>query len=195
MKKYVIYILVIFLLTACKGNTGSSKDTNGRSKENLSGENRPDKNTEYDTLYTVNAAGNTQLLQELKTKLEAAGFTFEERKGQREFSYNNCEENRVKLIRGAGVRIFFARSKQPVKGTKDYYPDFMIRVYEFSTNALAKQSYAVIENALNSSGQLCKMKVPGKLVMNGKDVFHLVTRAEMFRTYTDQYGEIIQNYR
>jgi len=101
----------------------------------------------------------------------------------------------VILIDGKGIREYFARSKKPEKGTKDFYPDFVIWVYEFPTNDIAKQNYDILEEAFNSAGRFCNGKAPEKLIFNGNEVFHLRTRAEMFRTYTDKYGEIIKNYR
>lgn len=188
MKKYFSYIMVVFLITSCK-------NTNDKTNENLSMGDIPNENTKYDTIYTINSADNTKLINELKTKLEKVNFTFEERKNRGGLSYNNCEENSVKLISGNGIREYFARSKKPEKGTKDFYPDFVIWVYEFPTNDIAKQNFDILEKALNSAGQFCNGKLPEKIVINGNEVFHLRTRAEMFRTYTEKYGEIIKNYR
>lgn len=195
MKKYFTYIIALFLIASCKENIRSNDDTNGNTKENLSMGEMPNGNTQYDTIYTVNSTDNTKLINELKSILETAKFTFDERKSRGGFSYNNCEENRVKLIEGDGIRAYFARSKKPEKGTKDFYPDFVICVYEFPTNEIAKQNFEILEKALNSAGAFCNGKSPEKLVVNGNEVFHLGTRAEMFRTYTEKYGEIIKNYR
>lgn len=154
----------------------------------------PNENTRYDTIHTTNTTDNTKLINELKSRLETTEFTFEERKRREKFSYINCEENRIKLIEGNGVREYFARSKKPEKGTKNFYPDFVIRVYEFPTNEIAEQNFEILEKALNSTGRFCNGKSPQKLVVNGNEVFHLGTRAEMFKTYTEKYGEMIKNY-
>ena len=195
MKKYLNYLIVIFLITSCKENLKSKNDTIDKANESLSMGEMPNKNTKYDTIYTVNSVDNAKLINELKTKLEKADFTFAERKSRGGLSYNNCEENIIRLIGGNGIREYFARSKKPEKGTKDFYPDFVIWVYEFPTNDIAKQNYDILDKALNSAGQFCNGKAPEKLVFNGNEVFHLSTRAEMFRTYTEKYGEIIKNYR
>ena len=108
MKKYFSYIMVVFLITSCK-------NTNDKTNENLSMGDIPNENTKYDTIYTINSADNTKLINELKTKLEKVNFTFEERKNRGGLSYNNCEENSVKLISGNGIREYFARSKKPEK--------------------------------------------------------------------------------
>ncbi|WP_282788120.1 hypothetical protein [Flavobacterium croceum] len=195
MKKYLSYLIVFLLITSCNESLKSKTNKNDTDIENFSMEEMPNKNTKYDTIYTVNSTDNIKLIYELKTKLEKADFTFEERKNRGGFSYNNCEENSVKLIRGNGIREYFARSKKPEKGTKDFYPDFIILVYEFPTNAIAKQNYEILNKALNSGGRFCNGKSPEKLVFNRNEVFYLGTRAEMFRTYTEKYGEIIKNYR
>ncbi|MBL7838107.1 MAG: hypothetical protein JNM67_11365, partial [Bacteroidetes bacterium] len=104
-------------------------------------------------------------------------------------------ENIVKLISGNGIREYYASSKRPEKGTKDIYPDFVICVYEFPSKDVAKQNYEILSKALNSKGRFCNGKSPEKLVYNGNEIFHLGTRAEMFRTYTERYGEWIKNYR
>lgn len=195
MKKYLNYIIVIFLIASCKENFKSKNNTYDKTNENLSMGDIPNENTKYDTISTLNSADNTKLINHLKTKLEKVDFTFEERKNRGGLSYNNCEENRVKLISGNGIREYFARSNKPEKGTKDFYPDFVIWVYEFPKNDIAKQNFDILEKALNSAGHFCNGKSPAKIVVNGNEVFHLETRAEMFRTYTEKYGEIIKNYR
>ena len=196
MNKYFNYIVVFILfIISCKENNKNKNNANDKINENLSIEEMPNEKTKYDTIYTVNSADNTKIINELKTKLEKADFTFEERKSRDGLSYNNCEENSVKLISGNGIREYFARSKKPEKGTKYFYPDFVIWVYEFPTNDIAKQNFNILEKALNSAGRFCNGKAPEKLVLNENEVFHLGTRAEMFRTYTEKYGEIIKNYR
>ena len=158
-------------------------------------ENMPNENTKYDTIRTTNITDNYKLISFLNSKLEIAHFTFEERESRGGFSYNNCEENRIILIHGDGIREYFARSRRPEKGTKNFYPDFVILVYEFPTNEIASQNGEILEKALNSAGKFCNGKAPEKIVTNGNEIFHLSTRAEMFRTYTEKYGEMIKNYR
>lgn len=195
MKKYFIYLIVFLSIISCNENLKSKTNKNDKAIENLSMGEMPNENTKYDTIYTVNSANNIKIINELKIKLEKADFTFEERKNRGGFPYNNCEENSVKLIDGNGIREYFARSKKPEKGKKDFYPDFIILVYEFPTNDIAKQNYEILNKALNSAGRFCNGKSPEKLVFNKNEILHLGTRAEMFRTYTEKYGEIIKNYR
>ena len=78
---------------------------------------------------------------------------------------------------------------------KNVFPDFIITVYEFENKNIANKNFKIINNALFSAGRFCNGKCPEKLVQNGNEIFHLSGRAEMFRTYTEKYGELIKNYR
>lgn len=194
MKKYLKLLPIILILLSCTDSIKDNKDTISETRENLNMGDMPNDQTKYDTIYTTNSVDNSKLINELKLNLETAQFNFEERKSRGGLSYYNCEKNRVKLVKGNGVREYFARSKKPEKGTKDFYPDFVIWVYEFSTNEIAIQNFDILEKALSSAGRFCNGKSPEKLVINGNEIFHLGTRAEMFRTYTEKYGEMIKNF-
>lgn len=194
MKKYFKLILVLFIVTACKDSVNNNAIAHTPVEENLSFEDMPNENTTYDTIYTVNTTNNNLLIKELKVKLKAAHFTFEETKSAGGYSYNNCEENKVIFVKGDGIRSYFARSKKPEKGKKDFYPDFTISVYEFASNEIAQQNFEILERALHSAGRFCNGKSPEKIIINGNEVFHLGTRAEMFRTYTEKYGDFIKNF-
>ncbi|MGG5207308.1 hypothetical protein ACQWU4_00070 [Chryseobacterium sp. MIQD13] len=191
MKSYSLYFTLLTFVFSCNGSKNDmfKKDED----KTLSIEDMPNKKTVYDTVYTQNTADNMKLITNLKTKLEKAGFSFELQKADR-ISYNNCEENSIKIIGGDGIRKYFARSSKPEKGTKDFYPDFVIRVYEFSSKAEAEENFKELDKALYSRGKHCNGKAPEKLVINGNEIFHLSTRAEMFRTYMEKYGEMIKNY-
>ena len=97
-------------------------------------------------------------------------------------------------MEGKGIRSYFSGSNKPESGTKDIYPDFYILVYEFPTKDIAQKNYQIIYKALYSGGAFCNGKAPEKLVINGNEIYHLSTRAEMFRTYTERYGDLIQNF-
>lgn len=187
MKTYLKYILVLFVVTSC-----ATKQSNN-TEENLSMGDMPNANTKYDTIYTINTPDNLKLIAALKSKLENAKFTLEERKSRAGLSYHNCEENRIVWVEGDGVREYFARRKKPEKGTA-FYPDFVVSVYKFETNESATQNFILLDKALNSAGRFCNGKAPATLVMNGNEVFHLATRAEMFRTYIEKYGDAIKNF-
>ncbi len=198
IKKVLIilsFILFCIILISYTFITGFERGRMPKREEYYYFGEMPNKKTEFDTIYTKNVTDNTKLITYLKSKLETAKFTFEELKSRRGLSFNNCEENRIKIIEGDGIREYFARSKKPEKGSKDYYPDFYIEVYEFPTDEIAEQNYKIFEKALNSAGRFCNGKSPEKLIINGNEVFHLGTRAEMFRTYTEKYGEMIKNFR
>ncbi|QQT25749.1 hypothetical protein [Sphingobacterium spiritivorum] len=186
----LILLLTIAFLIACKGSDKGNSDT----KKYLSHEDMPNAATTYETIETTDVTDNTALLTFLQEKLEKAGFRFEEAKDRGGWSYNNCEDNKIISVKGNGIRSYFSRSKQPESGTKDIYPDFSILIYEFPTKEIAQKNYDIIYKALYSRGAFCNGKAPDNLVINGNEIFHLYTRAEMFRTYTERYGDLIQNF-
>ncbi|MGJ1420132.1 hypothetical protein ACR79T_10945 [Sphingobacterium spiritivorum] len=183
-------LMTIAFLFACKGADKGNSDT----KEYLSHEDMPNAATVYETIITTNVTDNTALLTFLQKKLKKAGFRFEEAKDRGGWSYNNCEDNKIIAVEGKGIRSYFSGSNKPESGTKDIYPDFYILVYEFPTKDIAQKNYQIIYKALYSGGAFCNGKAPEKLVINGNKIYHLSTRAEMFRTYTERYGDLIQNF-
>lgn len=192
MKKYSLYLPLFLFIFSC---SESKKDKWKKADDTIrSIEQMPDKFTVYDTIYTRNMEDNSQLITNLKAELERNGFSFESQKPGR-MSYNNCEENSIKIVEGNGIRKYFAKSSKPEKGTKDFYPDFVIWVYEFPSQKEAERNFKELDKALYSKGSHCNGKAPEKLVINGNEVYHLSTRAEMFRTYTEKYGEMVKNDR
>ena len=188
----IMFILLLLLLVSCNDDLNGRHKTNDKANEQLTMGDMPNEHSKYDTIYTVNSVDNIKLINELKEKLEKADFSFAEQTAPSAHTYYDCEENKVNKILGNGIRKYFARSKKPEKGTKNYYPDFMIWVYEFPSKDIAKKNYEILEKAQNSAGRFCNGKSPVKLILNGNEVFHLGTRAEMFRTYIEKYGEIIK---
>ncbi|MFZ4058173.1 MAG: hypothetical protein ACOYKE_08525, partial [Ferruginibacter sp.] len=63
------------------------------------------------------------------------------------------------------------------------------------TPEMAQLYFEQLNTALHSAGRFCNGKAPDKLVLKQNQIFHLGTRAEMFRGYIEQYGEWIKNYR
>ncbi|MBB6369656.1 hypothetical protein [Chryseobacterium shigense] len=196
MKKNMLHFLLLILFFSCSESKKEMSGNDGFNKTDdhvFSIEEMPNQGTTYDTIYTQNVPDNIRLITALETDLEKAGFSFKSRKSA-EISYNNCEENSIKIVSGNGIREYFAKSSKPEKGTEDFYPDFVVRVYEFPSKEDAGKGFKDLEKALYSRGNHCNGKAPEKLVMNGTEVYHLSTRAEMFRSYTEKYGEMIKNY-
>ncbi|PQA89875.1 hypothetical protein B0A69_21890 [Chryseobacterium shigense] len=191
MKKQILFLPLLIFIFSCSGNKNDS--VKKEDKEALSIEDMPDKDTAYDTIKTQNTEGHQKLINDLGVELQKAGFSFEMRKNQNR-SFNNCEENRVKVIAGNGIREYFAKSHKPEKGTKDFYPDFVIRVYEFKSEADAERNFKELNTALYSRGRHCNGKAPEKLVINGREIYDLSTRAEMFRAYIEKYSKVIEDY-
>lgn len=197
MKKYIAFLTCFITFISCTEKSKEIKENKVEPEktEPLSMGDMPNKNTVYDTIYTTNTTDNTKLINQLQQKLNAVHFSFEEREQRGGFTYNNCEENRIEVISGNGVREYYVKSTKPQKvGGSNYYPDFIVVVYEFKTNEIAQQNFDKLQKALNSAGRFCNGKSPEKLVINKNEVFHLGTRAEMFREYTEKYGEMIQKF-
>ncbi|MFI0426763.1 MAG: hypothetical protein ACH34V_07400 [Flavobacterium sp.] len=196
MNKFYIISLLIFSFFSCE-NIDKKSENESIKKNDFGIENMPNNETEYDTIFTKNSNDNQKLISEIENKLLKSKFRFEKNESIKQNSYNNCEENTIILVKGDGIRNYFAKSLVPEKNSpmKNVYPDFMITVYEFENENIANKNFEIIYNALFSAGHFCNGKAPEKLVQNGNEIFHLSTRAEMFRTYIEKYGELIKNYR
>lgn len=188
----ILLLLITFSIFSCKN---SSENNSKTEKEYLCFEDMPNSDTKYLKVLTENSTDNLNLLNTLKSKLEKANFNVTEQKKVRKLSYNNCEDNIIINIDGYGIRQYFVKSKKSEKTMKNTYADFSIWIYEFPSHKIAMKNYVILEKALNSVGRFCNGKAPEKLVINGNEIFHLSTRAEMFKTYTESYGEVIKNYR
>lgn len=191
MKNQLLFLPLLLGIFSCGGHKNDSLKK--EDQEELSIEDIPNKDTVYDTIKTQNIDDNTKLIIYLNGELKKSGFSFEPRE-KHSISYNNCEENSIKIIAGDGIREYFARSNKPEKGTKDFYPDFVIRVYEFNSETEAETNFKKLSGALYSKGKHCNGKAPENLVINGREVYGLSTRAEMFRSYIEKYSKIIRNY-
>ena len=196
MNKIYIITLLIFSVLSCK-NSDKKIESVLIEKNGLGIEDMPNNETKYDTIFTKNINDNQKLITKLENNLVKSKFKFEKNDNIRQNSYNNCEENIVVLIKGNGIRNYYAKSQVAEKNTtiKNVFPDFIITVYEFENKNIADKNFKIIKKALFSAGRFCNGKAPEKLVQNGNEIFHLSTRAEMFRTYTEKYGELIKNYR
>lgn len=194
--KFYITTLMILSILSCK-NKENKIEKNEPEKKYLGYENIPNKETKYDTLFTKNITDNQKIITQLENKLIKSNFKLEKSDNIKQNSYNNCEENIVVLVKGNGIRNYYARSKVPEKHTsmKNVFPDFIITVYEFENNNIADKNFKTIERALFSAGHFCNGKAPEKLVQNGNEIYHLSTRAEMFRPYIQKYGELIKKFR
>lgn len=196
MNKFYIISLLIFSFFSCE-NIDKKSENESIKKNDFGIENMPNNETEYDTIFTKNSNDNQKLISEIENKLLKSKFRFEKNESIKQNSYNNCEENTLILVKGDGIRNYLAKSLVPEKNSpmKNVYPDFIITVYEFENENIANKNFEIINKALFSAGHFCNGKAPEKLVQNGNEIFHLSTRAEMFRTYIEKYGELIKNYR
>ncbi|WP_396160636.1 hypothetical protein [Flavobacterium sp.] len=194
MNKTIIILFLLFSIISCKNNDRETEMERIKNI-NLGVENMPNHETKYDTIKTKNISDNQKLITELERKLLKSNFKLIKNDNIKQNSYNNCEENKVVVIKGSGIRNYYAKSLVPEKHSpmKNVYPDFVITVYKFENEKVTNKNFEIINNALFSAGRFCNGKAPEKLVQNGNEIFHLSTRAEMFSTYTEKYGEFIKN--
>ncbi len=196
MKSFYISIILILSILSCK-NKENKIEKQEKEKAILGYENMPNKETKYDTLFTLNIADNQKLITELENKLLKSNFIFGKSNIVLQNSFNNCEQNNIILVKGNGIRNYNAKSRIAEKNTtmKNVFPDFIITVYEFENKNIADKNYDIIRKALFSEGHFCNGKAPEKLVQNGNEIYYLSTRAEMFRTYIEKFGELVKKYR
>lgn len=195
--KYTTIIFLSIYLTACKNDSAKNIEIEPKTatiEDYFRNFQIPNDSTRYETIPTKNSTDNIELINNLKMELKKAGFTLTAKKENKDWEYTNCDENKIFVVNGDGVRKYFAKSKNPERNSK-FYADFVIMVYEFSTPLIASQNFTLLDKALQSGGGFCNGKAPEKLVLNNNEIFHLSTSAEMFRTYIEKYGEIIKNYR
>lgn len=107
------------------------------------------------------------------------------------YSYANCDTNINLELRGTGISKYYI--KRTEAKPKNYYPDFVLLVYQFKNETQTKLEYSKIEKALYSSG-FCNGKEASKLILKKDLVFHFSTRAEMFRGYINTFAKKIENY-
>ena len=193
--KLLIGSVITLALVALSCEKNKTENVENDSRTPLSYEDMPNEKTTYDTIYTVDSPDNTKLIEALEKQLKTDHFTVKLRDNTYQFSVNNCVENKKITLKGEGIREYFARSTKPEKGTTDYYADFVLRVYEFANDEMAKKNYHILNEALNSPGKFCNGKSSDRLILNGRELFFIGTRAEMFSTYTKRYADFIQNYK
>lgn len=128
-------------------------------------------------------------------KLERDNFTSKVEKTPSNFIIRNCITKQSYTINGSGFKTFYFKSRKPIN--RNYYPDFIVSVFTFASNAEAEKYAEIIRKSsrvynLSSDQFECGWdKLPQKVISNGHFVFYLTTRAEMFRTYIDKYANIL----
>ncbi|MDP2386677.1 MAG: hypothetical protein Q8M29_09925 [Bacteroidota bacterium] len=188
---FLIILSISTFLFSCT-NAEEVEVTKNEKMENLGFEDMPNSETKSITIETKNTADQLELITKLRAKLEEDDFDFEQQEVTRFPGFSNCEENTTISITGNGLRQYFARSRKPEKNTTDFYPDFIIQVFEFQNEQIAQEKFEIMHKAMHSKGRFCNGKAPMVLVINNNEVFYFFTRAEMFRGYINEYSEFVE---
>jgi hypothetical protein len=190
MKNIILLFLFTLMLIGCdKAHNSESNTTQDSDVFQINA------NTKYITINTTDSEENLKLVNALEQKLKKDGFSFEKMERSGGSSFNHCAENAVVEIIGKGVSAYYAKSSKPNKNTQ-FYPDFVVNIYEFSDKNEADEKFSIIQKAYHSrAGYFCNGKQPGKLVSQGNAVYYFSTRAEMFSTEIEKYGKFIENFR
>ncbi len=149
----------------------------------------PNEETDYIYIQTQNVDDNLKVLTALEKHLSKQGFDLEVKKPVVS-SFDNCDDNTIVALKGAGRRAYYARKKKPLEGY--FYPDFILEVYEFSDNKSASEALKHMKNALYSRNYFCNGKDPHRLFQNSNEIYYLSTRAEMFRGYINDSGKVLE---
>lgn len=155
----------------------------------------PNQETTYVTIETNNIEENEALLLALQTRLLKANFELIEKDSGISWSENDCTLNKIIQVKGEGIRSYIATSKEKIGTDKKVRPDFVILVFGFENEQVATQNFQTIASAVNSAGGFCNGKSPENIVRNGNEVFYFTTRAEMFRTYINDYAKFVQDFK
>ena len=190
--------LIIVLYACSDHSTVESKKKNveqNKPKHELSFKEMPNKGTTYVTIDTNTINENEALLFALQTRLLKAKFDLLEKDSGTTWSENDCTLNKIIQVKGQGIRSYIAVSQDKIGEDEKVRPDFVILVFGFENEMIAEQNFKIISSAVHSAGGFCNGKSPENIVRNGTEVFYLTTRAEIFRTYIDEYTQFIQNFK
>lgn len=207
MQKQLILSVLILSLVACaesehrnvdpeleKIEISNTKNENiAEVNQRLTFEDIPNEQTVYETIEANNINENEILMNALQVQLLQAHFHLYESESGQAWSENDCDLNKIIRVKGEGLRIYTAESKVGIGAKKNHFPDFTLLIFGFDNEQQAIQHFKTLQSAVSSQG-FCNGKTPEKIVRNGNEVFYFTTRAEMFRTYINQYAEFVQNY-
>ncbi len=191
---------ILISLYACSEQSAPNLDSSNKEEQKsvesgLTFKEMPNENTTYVSIETNSIEENDLLMLALQTRLLKANFDFIEKDSGTSWSENDCTLNKIIQVKGAGIRSYTAVSKEKIGEDKNIRPDFVILVFSFENEQIAEQNFKIISSAVNSAGGYCNGKSPENIVRNGKEVFYFTTRAEMFRTYIDEYAKFIHDFK
>jgi hypothetical protein len=200
MEKSIWIMTLMISLYACSDhspvdNENSKKEAPKSVETGLTFKEMPNENTTYITIETNSIDENEALLLALQTRLLKANFEFIEKDSVTSWSENDCNLNKIVQVKGEGIRSYTAISNEKIGEDKKVRPDFVMLVFGFENEQIAEKNFQIISSVVHSAGGYCNGKSPESIVRNGKEVFYFTTRAEMFRTYVDEYTKFIRDFK
>ncbi|MEG0132152.1 MAG: hypothetical protein RR677_11855, partial [Acinetobacter sp.] len=169
-------------------------DTQNKTK-NLSFDEMPNEKTVFEIIEAKSIDENDALLVALQTQLLKDQFEFVEKESGTSWSENDCTNNKVIQVKGDGIRSYRAESLVKVGQKNNIRPDFSLLVFAFEDAQLAEKNFISLKTAVESDNGFCNGKSPEVIVRNGNEVFYFTSRAEMFRSYLDQYSQYVEDYK
>ncbi len=152
----------------------------------------PNKNTKNEILNTNKSINDSVLIEKLLKDFSKVKFKIETTEVIGTNSYANCNDNLILKIEGRGIKQYYV--KRTEAKPKNYYPDFIMFIYEFENEDSAINAENEIIKAYKSGNGYCNGKGPFYIIRYKNQIIDLRTRAEMFRGYIMDIAEKIKNY-
>ena len=194
MTKSLIITMMLLGLIGCAEPQKNQDDTQNKTK-NLSFDEMPNEKTVFEIIEAKSIDENDALLVALQTQLLKDQFEFVEKESGTSWSENDCTNNKVIQVKGDGIRSYRAESQVKVGQKNNIRPDFSLLVFAFEDAQLAEKNFISLKTAVESDNGFCNGKSPEVIVRNGNEVFYFTSRAEMFRSYLDQYSQYVEDYK
>ena len=200
MKKKILIITVLLLslsvilnlIVSCNNQKEENKNSTEPTSENFRW-NNPDENATIEIINTKVTIGDKDLISKLEKDFKIQKFKIEKVEFIEENTYDNCKENLIIKIKGKGIKKYYVKRQE--SKPKNYYPDFIMWVYEFETEGETVAVKKGIKKALDSGNGFCNGKSPEYIIRYQNKIIHLGTRAEMFRGFIKNYADKIEHYK
>jgi hypothetical protein len=189
-----LYIICMTALAACSGPSQHKHQQEDDVSIQESKDSAIAKADSATYIYTDKIGKNEEIFSQFISDLANETFAIEDEQSDNvsHSGYKDCKRQVHINMAGQGIRCYYIKRKEPKPN--QYYPDFVLHVYAFKNKTDAAYNYGIIKAALSSFGRNCNGKSPHALVLKHNEIFVFSTRAEMFRTYINNFAEIIRNY-
>lgn len=188
MKKVFMILGCAILLISCSEEVTETSTDNFHSTGDID---FPNSNTRTEIIQTSDNLEKDGVISKLISDLKREKFELEKRDIHPHTSFYDPDNEVQFVMRGNGMKAFaFKRTEAK---PKNYYPDFILTVFEFKTESEARSCLDKINAAL-TGGKFANGKGPHATVRNNQEVYYFSTRAEMFREYIDDCIKRVESY-